>query len=290
MPEVGEEGVMTQQKFRDIVMNNINAGGYLQRRYQAFNNKNYDITGQARRVLIDKIKGRVRFGEGDSPVVNIEDVQKQLRGKDVPTTFKLSDEDVQAYKNGTYNLTEKQADLYIQKKLENAKKAAGFDKSPMVTRFVAERINPAIINKTKIDNQLEREILGQIKDPREAYIATVSELSKFIATDAYYKTFRQAVNKAMREGNEAYKTARAQNKTIDRQIAEARARGMSEKEIQSTFPKVDEKKPMFLTFDEYLERKVVSARRARPNDVIETVSDLKDEEIAQAFKKILEKK
>ena len=100
-------------------------GGYLQRRYQAFNNKNYDIIeGQARRVLIDKIKGRVRFGEGDSPVVNIEDVQKQLRGKDVPTTFKLSDEDVQAYKNGTYNLTEKQADLYIQKKLENAKKAA----------------------------------------------------------------------------------------------------------------------------------------------------------------------
>ena len=37
----------------------------------------------------------------------------------------------------------------------------------MVTRFVAERINPAIINKTKIDNQLEREILGQIKDPRK---------------------------------------------------------------------------------------------------------------------------
>ena len=284
LPEVGEEGVMTQQKFKDIVMNNINAGGYLQRRYQAFNNKNYDITGQARRVLIDKIKGRVRFGEGDSPVVNIEDVQKQLRGKDVPTTFKLSDEDVQAYKNGTYNLTEKQADLYIQKKLENAKKAAGFDKSPMVTRFVAERINPAIINKTKIDNQLEREILGQIKDPREAYIATVSELSKFIATDAYYKTFRQAVNKAMREGNEAYKAARAQNKTIDRQIAEARARGMSEKEIQSAFQKVDEKKPMFLTFDEYLERKIVNARRSRPNDVIETVSDLKDEEIAQAFK------
>ena len=54
---------------------------------------------------------------------------------------------------------------------------------------------------------------------------------------------------------EAYKAARAQNKTIDRQIAEARARGMSEKEIQSTFQKVDEKKPMFLTFDEYLERR-----------------------------------
>ena len=119
---------MTQQKFKDIVINNINAGGYLQRRYQAFNNKNYDITGQARRVLIDKIKGRVRFGGGDSPVVNIEDVQKQLKGKDVPATFKLSDDDVQAYKNGTYNLTEKQADLYIQKKLENAKKAAGLDK------------------------------------------------------------------------------------------------------------------------------------------------------------------
>ena len=39
----------------------------------------------------------------------------------------------------------------------------------------------------------------------------------------------------MREGNEAYKSARAQNKTIDRQIAEPRARGMSEKEIQLLF-------------------------------------------------------
>ena len=49
LPEVGEPGVMTQQKFKDIVINNINAGGYLQRRYQAFNNKKYDIRGTSKK-------------------------------------------------------------------------------------------------------------------------------------------------------------------------------------------------------------------------------------------------
>ena len=53
--------------------------------------------------LIDKIKGRVRFGSGDSPVVNIEDVQKQLRGKDVlKQHLNFLIDDAQAYKNGTY--------------------------------------------------------------------------------------------------------------------------------------------------------------------------------------------
>ena len=109
------------------------------------------LGGQARRVLIDKIKGRVRFGEGDSPVVNIEDVQKQLRGKDVPTTFKLSDEDVEAYKNGTYNLTEKQArSLYTEKTRERKKGKRDSIKVLWSLDLLQIRLNPAIINKTKI--------------------------------------------------------------------------------------------------------------------------------------------
>ena len=84
--------------------------------------------------------------------------------------------------------------IFIYRKIENAKNQEGLIKVSMVS-ICCRKNKSMIINKTKIDNQLEREILGQIKDPKEAYIATVSELSKFIATDAYYKTFRQAVNK-----------------------------------------------------------------------------------------------
>ena len=112
LPDVAPENstVMTKQKFKDIVMSNVISGGYLQRRYEVFNNKNYDVTGAARRALIDKIKGRIKYGDDKSSIVNIEDFQKQMKGSDVPNTFKMSAEDVEAYKNGTYEITEKQAE------------------------------------------------------------------------------------------------------------------------------------------------------------------------------------
>ena len=285
LPEVAPENstIMTQQKFKDIVMSNILSGGYLQRRYEVFNNKNYDITGAARRVLIDKIKGRIRYGDDKSSIVNIEDFQKQMRGKDVPNTFKMSDQDVEAYKNGTYEITEKQADLYITQKLANAKKAAGFDKSPMVTRFVAQRINPGVVNATKIDNELERQILGQVKDPKEAYIATVSELSKFVATDSYYKTFRNAVDVQMKKDAASASKVSEEIKQINRRRAEARNNGMSEEEIQKAFPLPDAPKRKFLVFDNFLEARVKTAQRNRPDDNVQGVEDLNDKEIEAAF-------
>jgi len=286
LPEVAPENsnVMTQQKFKDIVMSNITSGGYLQRRYEVFNNKNYDITGAARRVLIDKIKGRVKYGDDKSSIVNIEDFQKQMRGPDVPNTFKMSDQDVEAYKNGTYEITEKQADLYISQKLANAKKAAGFNKSSMVTRFVAQRINPGVVNATKIDNELERQILGQVKDPKEAYIATISELSKFVATDSYYKSFRNAVDLQMKKDAAAVSKVKEKVKQINRRRSEARTQGMSEEEIQKAFPMPDAPKRKFLVFDTFLESRVKTAQRNRPDDNVQGIEDLTEKEVESAFR------
>ena len=58
-----------------------------------------------------------------------------------------------------------------------------------------------------------------------------------------------------KRGNEA--ASEVAEKTNDRSSnSRGSYKGMSEKEIQKAFPKVDEKKPMFLTFDTFLERKV----------------------------------
>jgi hypothetical protein len=39
------------------------------------------------------------------------------------------------------------------------------------------RLNPAVLNKSKVDNEVIRSILGEVRNPKEAYMHTVGELS-----------------------------------------------------------------------------------------------------------------
>lgn len=45
-----------------------------------------------------------------------------------------------------------------------------------------------------MDSAVQKAILGEVKDPKEAYIATISELSNFIASDKMLDTFRQSAD------------------------------------------------------------------------------------------------
>ena len=47
------------------------------------------------------------------------------------------------------------------------------------------------MNRRKVDNDVLQEILGQVRNPREAYIATVSDLSTFISTDSFFTRMRE---------------------------------------------------------------------------------------------------
>ena len=103
------------------------------------------------------------------------------------------------FKNGTYEITQRQADIYIDQVFKLAKDRAGFDKSPSSTRYIIDRLNPSLINKTKVDDKIIQQIYGQVKDPREAYISTVAELAGFLSTDAYYTTFKNMADKSIIE-------------------------------------------------------------------------------------------
>ena len=56
------------------------------------------------------------------------------------------------------------------------------------------RLNPAVLNKSKVDNEVIRTILGEVRNPKESYMHTVGELSNFIASDAFYSSFKKVAD------------------------------------------------------------------------------------------------
>jgi len=182
--------LMTQNEFKQQVIKNITEGGYLTRNYQIFNDDNFKLAPDIRAGLIEKIK--------DGKAVDIKHVQKML--KDEPGNFPINDDFVAQFREGrrTNNpnrikLTEAQAEKYIDlvtnhyKTLKHSKggHTYGARSIPIV------RLNPAVLNKAKVDNQIIREILGEVRNPKEAFIHTVGELSNFLAADTFYSFFRK---------------------------------------------------------------------------------------------------
>ena len=61
-----------------------------------------------------------------------------------------------------------------------------------LNRLFQTRLDTSLINKRKVDSEVQRLILGEIRDPREAFISTVSELSNFVATDRFLSLFKES--------------------------------------------------------------------------------------------------
>ena len=90
-------------------------------------------------------------------------------------------------------LTERQMRGYIQKVL--SKTPSGLGKNPGFSgRVPIRKLNTQLLNRRKVASTVLKEILGQTRNPTESYIATVSDLSTFIANDAFYTRLRQIAN------------------------------------------------------------------------------------------------
>jgi len=179
-------GMLSRQDFIDTVNQNISSGGYLSRLYQIFNDETFKLSPSARSSLVEQIteaKG----------AVDIRHVQKFL--KEETGNYPIDDAFVREWRAGNVTLTPAQANRYIDnvtkyyKGLKNAKPRTSTGMSiPIV------RLNPGVVNKPQVDNTIIREIMGEIRTPKEAYIHTVAELSNFIASDAFYTGFKRTAD------------------------------------------------------------------------------------------------
>ena len=178
-------GTLTKQGFIDLVNNNINEGGYLSRLYQIFNDDTFKLADDVRASLVDQI--------GNGKGVDIKHVQKFLQ--DEQGSYPIDDTFVTDWRAGNVKLTPSQAERYIDnvtsyyKGLKNAKPRSSTGVSVPVVR-----LNPGVVNKPQVDNEVIKAIMGEIKTPKEAYIHTIAELSNFIASDAFYTGFKQSAN------------------------------------------------------------------------------------------------
>ena len=174
------QGGLTRENFRAQVSRMMREGGYLRRLYRIYNDKNYKIQPRAKDEIIRKIVS----GEGVD--------YGHIRGILTDTPYKIDDDQMQALTSRTGNLSREQAQFYIDAVVRNAK-LKGSNVSPL-SRVFQTRLDTSLINKRKVDSEVQRLILGEIRDPREAFISTVSELSNFVATDRFLGLFKETVD------------------------------------------------------------------------------------------------
>jgi hypothetical protein len=174
------QGGLTRDNFRNQVSRMMREGGYLRRLYRIYNDKNYVIQPPAKTEIIRKITS----GEGVD--------YGHIRGILSDTPYKITDDQMAELTSRQSTLSQDQAKFYIDRVVSNAKaKGSGVN---ALSRVFQTRLDTSLINKRKVDSEVLRLILGEIRDPREAFISTVSELSNFVATDRFLGLFKETVD------------------------------------------------------------------------------------------------
>jgi len=175
------QGGLTRENFQRQVSRMMREGGYLRRMYRIYNDKNYVIQPQAKEEIIRKILA----GEGVD--------YGHIRGILTDSPYRIDDDQMQQLVSRQGNLSREQAQFYIDTVVKNAK-AKGGNRGLGLNRLFQTRLDTSLINKRKVDSEVQRLILGEIRDPREAFISTVSELSNFIATDRFLGLFKESMD------------------------------------------------------------------------------------------------
>ena len=194
----GKEGA----RIKKDIQANINT--YLRRRYQSFEVKNYVPTEE---VMTKAVKG---FQENPKAVAqelgrivkgaNPEDQEGLMREFGLRVADDLTDEaDKMKYvlKNEK-NISEFQAKTAADYFLKTHSKRSAV-KSVGIDRVAEYKINPKLFSARIQLPKYKRELLGEITDPKESFLGTISDLAEFKAVDDYFGKIRKLAT----ETNEA---------------------------------------------------------------------------------------
>lgn len=219
----GKKGELTQRKFKYFVEKNISEGGYLTRQYNIFNDKNFNLTDQQITNIATKIVG--------NRGVDFKHVQDKLS----QTQYSFDDATRTRFASGEETISEDAAKKYIELVSKEAKQRNNTGLGDVASSRLAKvRINTSLINKRKVDNEILKEIYGEVRNPRESFITTISEISNLIGSDKFYSQLREVA---------------------DRNIAESAAKGVN---------------PIFLRTQDILEKEAIRRGLDSADDLTET--------------------
>tara|TARA_Y100000994_G_scaffold4801_1_gene4699 strand:+ start:8931 stop:12881 length:3951 start_codon:yes stop_codon:yes gene_type:complete len=166
----------------DDVVNaiNDNIGSYLRRKYKIFEDKTFlksDEFAEARKEAISFFKASPKAAENlykdlfDGPLPN-----DFLTG--VGKSAKVSD-------RAAEDLVEAFVSRYSNRGRRPIK--AGQEAQ---ARIADKKLKEGLFSSRQVNNQALRNLLGEVKDPQEAYISTIADMAEFRAVDDYFKYIR----------------------------------------------------------------------------------------------------
>lgn len=188
LPETAAPGKPSRQALMQAIRDNVEVGGYLRQRYAAYEDPAYEIAqGSAReREIFDLIRTSVG-GRNENSVFNHI---KSVLGEE-GDFLRVTDEQT------LDTLTERQMREYIRLVLSKTPAGMGKRGGGFLGRVPIRKLNTQLLNRRKVESPVLKEILGQVRNPRESYIATVSDLSTFISTDNFYTRIRSLADADM---------------------------------------------------------------------------------------------
>ena len=166
----------------DDVVNaiNNNIGSYLRRKYKIFEDKNFVNSAEfaeARKEAVNFFKASPKAAES---------LFNDLNNVPVPDDFFVGVGKSQRVSDrAAEDLVTSFTDNYANRGRRPIK--AGTEAQ---ARVADNKIKEALFKSRQVNNPYLRRLLGEIKDPQEAYISTVADLAEFKAVDDYFKTIR----------------------------------------------------------------------------------------------------
>ena len=201
-PKKPEMGTMGDRARAQI---NKNMGQYIRRRYEAFENARYSVSEENFAIgvkgfkenkadTIFELRKILKASEdADSPLY------KDSTGKPLYNENNLGiqrdPEDVSKFLLTGTRVSKEQAELAAKNFLERKrlKNRTGHDLFSMgsVSRTADLEVDPKLFLERTNIKDFQRALLGEIKDPREAFLGTVADLAQFRSVDRYFGRIRQ---------------------------------------------------------------------------------------------------
>ena len=200
---------------KSIMADDGTTSGFLTRRYRILEDNKYELTDAVTKDVMDMffdddvVKGisapvRMRMNEHIEKIFNqhlepartrkaiAEKAGKAPEQADIDLIEKLN---YQGAQQGTMP-TRDQVKEYIDIVFQNTKsrQKAAMRGVGNTYRAPMQKVPINILNKRKIDIPTLRAIYGEIKNPREAYVSTVTQMAQFKGVDNFYDLFRKYVD------------------------------------------------------------------------------------------------
>ena len=176
------------QNIKDVIDQNLNS--YLRRRYRIFEDAKYTPTDESVKVARDFFRANRKGTEKE-----LTDYYRTALPGDIPSDF--------AARNGL-TVTGAGADLQVKVGANVTDEAARLAQENFLRKYsirsreklgggrvATDRLETGMFMTRENVPKALRQLLGEVDDPREAYLGTIADLAQFTAVDDYFGTITQ---------------------------------------------------------------------------------------------------